>query len=323
MSGMPETADTKELRVPTTECSDWEHIASAFAEFPAPEVTVLPEGEPMRAGWVFRGLKNSVYKLRPTIEREGLSKNMEWPTLEELVVDEFMSRAHLHHRPPFAPRDRLTWLAHMQHYGIPTRLLDFTYSPWIALYFAIRDGEEKNHKRTHVRVWAVKSESVNRHFSSTARKARRAELSRQGKRTGSPASLNPDDAVWEHEAMAGEIAGSRGLITESLKATGAQRRVLNEMGCVCAAQPPEFNARLANQQGLFLLNCAAGLRFEESLTKMMNAESSWAKTFDIPVGLIPDIERQLFQMNIHEQSMFPDMEGLAGLIGQKLRLHWK
>ena len=38
---------------------------------------------------------------------------------------------------------------------------------------------------------------------------------------------------------------------------------------------------------------------------------------------LDEIEERLFQMNIHEQALFPDMEGLAGLICQKLRLHWK
>jgi len=35
----------------------------------------------------------------------------------------------------------LEWLALMQHYGAPTRLLDFTYSFWIALFFAFEEAE--------------------------------------------------------------------------------------------------------------------------------------------------------------------------------------
>jgi hypothetical protein len=48
----------------------------------------------------------------------------------------------------------------------------------------------------------------------------------------------------------------------------------------------------------------------------------WCKTLDINIGAAYDIEQRLFQMNIHEQSLFPDMQGLAGLIDQRLRLHW-
>jgi len=73
-----------------------------------------------------------------------------------------------------------------------------------------------------------------------------------------------------------------------------------------------------------MFNCAEGLGFQEFLVKMMApCSSEWCKTFDIPVDRIPEIEGHLFQMNIHEQSLFPDMEGLAGLIRQKIRLHWK
>jgi len=43
-------------------------------------------------------------------------------------------------RVPAIP-DTLEWLAFMQHYGAPTRLLDFTYSFWIALFFAFEEAE--------------------------------------------------------------------------------------------------------------------------------------------------------------------------------------
>ncbi len=83
-----------------------------------------------------------------------------------------------------------------------------------------------------------------------------------------------------------------------------------------------FNYRLAQQQGLFLVNLSeAGL--SESLSTMMSSSrKEWFKVFDIDARAIPEIERKLFQMNIHEQSLFPDLEGLAGFIGQKIRLHW-
>ena len=56
--------------------------------------------------------------------------------------------------------------------------------------------------------------------------------------------------------------------------------------------------------------------------KMMGAKSGWCETFDIAPGCFREVEERLFQSNIHEQSLFPDMEGLAGLVRQKTRLHW-
>jgi hypothetical protein len=93
-------------------------------------------------------------------------------------------------------------------------------------------------------------------------------------------------------------------------------------GCVAVALPPAFNTWLARQQGVFPVNCAEVLSFGESLNKMMAPSSDeWCKQFDISIDGVLEIEQRLFQMNIHEQTLFPDMEGLAGFIRQKIRLH--
>jgi hypothetical protein len=56
---------------------------------------------------------------------------------------------------------------------------------------------------------------------------------------------------------------------------------------------------------------------------MSAARAGWCRTFDITASAIPEIERQLFRRDIHEQSLFPDLTGRAGLIGQEIRLHWR
>src|SRR5919106_1802097 len=301
-------------------CANWAEITECLDEFPPPETAIDFEGDISAKTWVFRGLKSSIYGLQPSIERMANSKNMEWPALELLAKLEFKARARIHLSSALIPGDGddLTWLAQMQHYGIPTRLLDFTYSPFVALYFSVRNGHEE-HLREHVRLWAVDAGAVNRRFDEVAQGAWRKE---QGKPEFQPMSFNIDDwpAISQRDLMEAETQGLHTLIVKTLSATGTYRGEMNRNGCVCATPPPAFNPRLVNQQGLFLLNCAEDLQFKESLTKMMGPRSGWSKTFDIPVGLIPEIESRLFQMNVHEQSLFPDMEGLAGLIRQKMRL---
>jgi hypothetical protein len=308
---------------PNRRCSDWTEIVECLEEFPPPEITIDPEGDVTGTAWVFRGLKDSCYELQPAIEREAQSKNMEWSALEVLVSSEFRSRAHMHLRASSIPEDELTWLAQMQHYAVPTRLLDFTYSSFVALYFAIRNSREDN-GRTHVRLWAIDARAVNNRFRSVAWKARAAQRKRERKSTGGRVNLgDPDVYATGRDNMIIETHELRALIAESLSATETYRGELNRQGCVCVASPPAFNPRLASQQGAFLLNCAEDLSFSQSLIKMMGPCNGWCKTYDIDVGAIPEIERRLFQRNIHEQSLFPDIEGLAGLIRQKTRLHWK
>ncbi|MEA2562248.1 MAG: hypothetical protein QOH06_3752 [Acidobacteriota bacterium] len=308
-------------QVESIQCSSWVEITEWLDGFPLLETSIDYESGFAAKAWVFRGLKSSSYELQPSIEREARDKTMEWAALEELVLSEYKARARMHLSAPLIPSDEVSWLAQMQHYAIPTRLLDFTYSPFVALYFAIRDGHQES-GRTHLRLWAVDAEAVNNRFKLVAWKAARAAKERGGKRF-SAVSLDPDYFYTDRDSVTTDIQELHELINGSLSATKKRRGELNRSGCVCATAPPAFNPRLASQQGLFLLNCAENLSFSASLAKMMEGSGGWCKIIDIPVGLIPEIEGRLFQMNVHEQSLFPDMEGLAGLVRQKLRLHWK
>lgn len=303
-------------------CSGWSEIRQCLEGFPAPQTTIGYQGEVTSPAWVFRGVRRSRYKLEPAIERAGQSKSMSWAALEVLVMNEFKSRAPMHMGVSSIPRDDLTWLAQMQHYAIPTRLLDFTLSPFVALYFAIRRDSTEHRASPYLRLWAIDAAAVNARFSTIASSAAWAAQKRKGRRP-QLASLHPDDFATDRDIMNSETKGLRATIQASLFAQGTPRAALNRTGCVCAVSPPEFNPRLASQQGLFLLNCAEELTFSESLRRMMGARTDWVQTFDIDSSASEEIEEQLFQMNIHEQSLFPDMEGLAGLIRQKARLHWR
>jgi hypothetical protein len=304
-------------------CSTWAEVVQFLDEFPPAQVIIDREGDLTGAAWVFRGLKNSCYELRPAIEREAQSKSMKWPALEVFISSEFKSRANMHLSPSAIPKDELTWLAQMQHYAVPTRLLDFTYSPFVALYFAIRNSPE-DQDRTQVRLWAIDAAAVNYRFRSVASTARFEQHKRDGKIILREVSIgNLADYSTDRDIVIAETHGLETLIAESLSAKSTYRGELNRQGCVCVASPPAFNPRLASQQGTFLLNFAQDLSFNESLIKMMGPCNGWCKTLDIDVGAISEIEGRLFQRNIHEQSLFPDMEGLAGLIRQKIRLHWK
>jgi hypothetical protein len=63
-----------------------------------------------------------------------------------------------------------------------------------------------------------------------------------------------------------------------------------------------------------------GLKDSSYLLEPAIEREAKSKSMEWP---IPEIEGKLFQRNIHEQSLFPDMEGIAGLIRQKSRLNWK
>jgi hypothetical protein len=91
-------------------------------------------------GWIFRGLSNYGYspfsKLERTLNSAGIPE-VEWRDRENFGLAFFKERAR--HLLKETPRDNdlLGWLTFMQHYGAPTRLTDWTVSPFVACYFAL------------------------------------------------------------------------------------------------------------------------------------------------------------------------------------------
>lgn len=123
---------------PTSEISEWDKFVRMVSllgrkVFPTP--------------YVFRGQANSAWSLKPSLLRllpsstqPARAIEIEWGMLED-----FKSQAHLHVPAGLLPPSlRMSapaeWWALMQHYGAPTRLLDWTQSAYVAAYFAVESG---------------------------------------------------------------------------------------------------------------------------------------------------------------------------------------
>ncbi|PKN91224.1 MAG: hypothetical protein CVU44_20125 [Chloroflexi bacterium HGW-Chloroflexi-6] len=104
--------------------------------------------------WLFRGQSNAGWVLQTSLDRmftdiqpiienaKGKVRKFAEGDHEKLLIKKFKSNANLY--LPFMPDNEKTleWLAIMQHYGAPTRLLDVTLSPHIAAYFALESGSD-------------------------------------------------------------------------------------------------------------------------------------------------------------------------------------
>ncbi len=96
------------------------------------------------ASSIFRGHADSEWILEPSIARLEPSKidiiYDGWPGIEIAILDEFEKYATPHMN--VEPSSKLEWMMHAQHFGVPTRLLDWTTNPLKALFFAVSDARK-------------------------------------------------------------------------------------------------------------------------------------------------------------------------------------
>lgn len=95
-------------------------------------------------GWAFRGEQSAQWPLVSSLTRRLLAycdgDRSLWPLREQRALRVFRRKAHIYLQGGGALDDDLRCLALMQHHGAPTRLLDFTKSPYVAAFFALESA---------------------------------------------------------------------------------------------------------------------------------------------------------------------------------------
>ena len=97
------------------------------------------------SGWIFRGQSSINWKLETSLERSyrRIAPTTTINQYEKNVLDRFKRGAHHFVSCPPHSKNTLEWLALIQHYGGPTRLLDFTRSFYVAVFFALEAAESE------------------------------------------------------------------------------------------------------------------------------------------------------------------------------------
>lgn len=238
--------------------------------------------------FVFRGQADAEWDLQSTLERILGEK---WSAekarkFEDRSLDEFKSKYHIYSGTEHIPKSKLSWLSVMQHYGVPTRLIDFTTSPYIALYFALEAYDPFSKK--NLAIFAIDYTSLMekslQYIQSKDNKFQETRFSLHGKR----------DQVFDEvvDRYSYDIA----WITE----------------------PIEMNVRIDRQSGTFLISG----NLEKTINSIISDpiyESTSIIKFNISYLLYEGIYVALRKMSINSKSIYGDLSGLAKSI--KMELH--
>jgi len=127
------------------------HRITNIREFFAVVVSVTRRFESERVWW--RGQARSDRGLVPSVHRKRKLGD------EGNMAVMFVAHAEVRHAKVPGRTDFAGWLLLMQHYGLPTRMLDWTESPLMGLFFAVR--EEEYHNRDGV-LWGLRATALNK-----------------------------------------------------------------------------------------------------------------------------------------------------------------
>lgn len=273
------------------------------------------------SGEIFRGQERADWDLSSSLERvanQFSHPKTVIPSSELKVINEFQRRSHFYmdHSPP--ADSIIDWLSIIQHHGGPTRLLDFSYSFYVASFFAVSQAVSDS------AVWVIDKHAL-------ALKAHQIAYPEKYKQIEG----------WDEfvDTIQTDNAAMRNIFEDSFFSD-------NPPIAVVPLEPLFMTPRLSIQQGVFLVPCAVTCDFEECLLNTIDSNTNDSAMQDIIVLdskkntldkildlyanskilkiIIPKEHHKaaiedLWSMNINAATLFPGIDGFAKSLAYHFR----
>ena len=219
-----------------------------------------------RSNFVFRGVPRASHALATSLQTGGFEAK------ERHLLTSFRKYAL---RTSVQGDSVWNWLSLAKHHGLPTRLLDWSYSPFVAMHFATHDLKQFDEDGV---IWCVDYRKTNDLLPKPLRKV----LDVDGINIFTTELVNGVATTLEH---------FDNLAKEDF---------------VLFFEPPSLDERIVNQFALFSLPSSPHM----SLQTLLEGREAHRRVI-IPAELKWEIRDKLDQANITERVLFPGLDGLS------------
>jgi hypothetical protein len=237
----------------------------------------------------YRGAGLATHKLIPTLFRHKKTSDAKgFAALEQNLITRFRQRSIPYHDRDLS--DEWNNLFFMQHYGVPTRLLDWSESPFVAAHFAVMSGKFKTTASDKIRysapaaVWVLDPVKWNRH------------------------SLN-------HQSFSGGILTPSDDSIKGYKPAPVYDGMNNHPVALYGAHN---SPRIVAQKGAFTIFGQNLVPMEEAFSKE-NYPIGCLTKIKLSSQALPLIRKSILEHGITESSIYPDLVGLASEIRRSFR----
>jgi len=225
----------------------------------------------------FRGMASSRWNLRPKVFRDGHIAS------EYYYTTNFKRLALSRHAECPRHDDYSGWLSMMQHYGLPTRLLDWTESALAAAYFAVCHDQPKDTKDDDAIVWCLNPTRLNVY---------------QNIHFGIPDLSSIEQSTTFRRLVKGAFYSGFGPNSQPPEGDD-----VGEM--VAAVLCDEVDIRIAVQRGTFTIH-NSNLPLEDKATA-----HQFLTGFTIPAAAKSRFAEELEMLGMCRMNLFPDLHNLA------------
>lgn len=227
-----------------------------------------------RSAFLYRGMPDESFDLSTSLARNcGDKANV----LETSLLDNFIKYVSI--EDPTI--DESIWKAMIigQHHGLPTRLLDWTHSPLVALHFANTEGNLNDLDQRDCCVWRIDARELNTKLPKKYKNA-------LDKKRTYMFSLKLLSEVTDSIEKYDRDMASKSLVT---------------------IEPPSIDQRIVNQYSFFTVH-PSGIN---DLVQYLDDNTERTVKYIIDRSLRWDLRDLLDQLNMNERTVYPGTDGIA------------